>query len=156
MLNKIEAMKYQGPYAGTPYLMFSTDGTPLDTWLQEHTGDQTYVGLIPALTELTDERQLKVAWERIIPTSRSPIAPILICPDDLDFWCTTVVAEICKENEEEVCWRRLGFNTTPPYHPEDLGTAVRWIEGVGPLRFGRAEYILCIEQFRIGIQGHAS
>ncbi len=156
MMNKIEAVQHQSKHASASYLMFAIDGMPLDIWLQERTGDRAYLGLVPSLTELTDERELEVAWERIIPASSSQIAPILICPDDLDFWCTVVVAEISKDNEEEICWRRLGLNLTKPYRAEDLGADVDWIERIGPLRFGWAEYISCIEQFRMEIQGHAS
>jgi hypothetical protein len=156
MINKIEAVKYQTKHADAAHLVFAIDGMPLDVWLQEHLGDQEYIGLVPALTWLRDERKLAVAWERIIPCISSQVAPILVCPDDQDFSCTVVVAEICKENEEEICWRRLGIDmtTAPAGHPEELGTTVEWIKGVGPLRFRLAEYIACIEQFKLETQGH--
>lgn len=153
MINKIEAVKYQSKYAKTAHLVFAIDGIPLDVWLQDHAGDQNYIGLVPALTWLSDERELEVAWRRIIPFRNSQVAPILICPDDADFSCTVVVAEVCKEGEEVICWRRLGIDMTTTHNPEELGATVEWIKQIGILRFGLAEYMSCIEQFKLEIQG---
>jgi len=70
-----------------------------------------------------------------------------MCPDDCDFSCTTVVAEI-KRTDDKVEWKRLGTNTSPTNKSvEKMGQEVSWFPGL-QFSFDTNDYLDCIERFK--------
>ena len=78
------------------FLNVEIDGYWLDEKLDQLYPNNFYKGLIPTLLfALEIEAEKEVVWERILPKEKSTsICPILMCPDDCDFSCTIIVAEI--------------------------------------------------------------
>jgi hypothetical protein len=100
-------------------------------------------GLVPAwLGWLTDKGERELVRERMWPrVGERWIVPLLVCPDDLDFSCTLVVAEV-SSTEEEVTWERIGLDTRSSLEVSE----VDWL-AVAPQRFQRGEYLECVESF---------
>jgi len=146
-MNRIEANLVRSEFVPEPHLAILIDGEPLDRLLDSFCSG--LLGLIPAwLDWMYDAAEQRVAHDRMrLPSDGHIIAPVLICPDDLDFSCTTVVAEV-RATETFVEWTRLGLNRTESSDPEEIGGDVGWLEGVGPMRFPRAEYESCVDAFR--------
>jgi hypothetical protein len=74
-----------------------------------------------------------------------------MCPDDLDLWCTVVVAEVVRE-VSVVWWRRIGLDATEAKSgdmPRGIGSRVDWIDELGPFCFETAEYERCLAAFGI-------
>ncbi len=123
---------------------------PKSTW------EFDYEGSIPTLLdvfydEIPDNAKAKqVVWERINTVGETPvIAPLLMCPDDLDFYCFVVVAEI-RCVGDTVRWERIGLDDLENrgIQPETLGEKVLWFDYIPPLVFPKEEYFECIETFR--------
>src|SRR6185436_9122893 len=106
-------------------------GLPLDFHVDRAYPDGDLTGLIPSLLGWFHRKEDGVVpWKCILPgIGCTSIAPILICPDDLDYSCTTIVVEIAAE-EEEIRWERFGFDASPPR--ELVCTWVRWIPEQAP------------------------
>lgn len=148
IVTKIQARECRTKYASKPHLAFFLDGEPLDVWLSNQVANDGYLGLVPALTWLNDPEEKSVAWERIFPSvgGRS-VAPILVCPDDQDYSCTVIVAEIVVD-ASYVHWQRLGLDQSKMNRAEDVGTNVAWFEGLGALSFDKEKYEICLKAFR--------
>ena len=75
------------------------------------------------------------------------IAPVLMCPDDLDFWCTLVVAEITR-TPARACWTRLGFSLAGNLElPEGVANGVKWAERPIHWEFALDEYQAVFDAF---------
>jgi hypothetical protein len=152
-----------GPAPGTdalreehvdPYLDITIDGRWLEQIIAELFSDTHYRGLVPCLlpwqsgppAEATIEA--RIARERFLPhVGMTAIAPVLMCPDDLDFFCTLVVAAI-RNTGATVEWRRIGSDTTDPSRlPEHVGESVRWVDGFTGWSFDLAEYVTVFEAY---------
>jgi len=133
-------------YGPAPELVITVDGVALDVLLAEQLGIEDLRGLVPALSSLEDAGELSVALERFRSegTERTN-APVLVCPDDLDFSCSVVIAEI-ERSEGWVTWNRLGLDASPPAERR-VGDKVDWFAGIGPWRFPRGEYESCFNAF---------
>ncbi|MGV3525525.1 MAG: hypothetical protein ACO1RX_14940 [Candidatus Sericytochromatia bacterium] len=146
-MKQIAALMHHPEHAKRPYLTLALDGVALDEWIYAQTGCDYYWGLAPALSWLENKAEESVAWQRILPLAGcTSLAPVLVCPDDQHFGCTTVVAEVVHEGER-VVWRRLGLDRSPCEQPDDIGSQVEWFEGVEPLVFAKADYLACLERF---------
>ena len=77
--------------------------------------------------------------------------PILMCPDDCDFSCILIIAEI-ENTGSTVKWNKIGVDKMKEYEAEKIGTTVKWFEKVEPLEFGIAEYKSMIEEFKVHFQ----
>src|SRR5215469_15633777 len=134
--NRIEAIKGRTEYLGS-HLVIAVDGLPLDQRLHAaFPSDRFLEGLVPTLLGWHfDEWEQTVTWERILPeVGSTAIAPVLMCPDDLDLYCTLLVAEVLVE-PETVRWNRLGLDRS-----EDRRVAmatIEWFPGIGPYTFPR-------------------
>lgn len=119
----------------------------LDEWLYTQTGCEHYWGLAPALSWLEDKAEESVAWQRILPlVGCTGLAPVLVCPDDQHFACTTVVAEVVNQGET-IVWQRLGLDRSPCESADDIASKVEWFSGLEPLVFAKADYLACLERF---------
>src|SRR5690554_7532109 len=74
-----------------------------------------------------------------------------MCPDDNDFSCTLIVAEI-KNCGNTIQWKRLGLDQTQEWNAEKAGTKVLWLDKFPELNFDKAEYLQTIETFKRQIE----
>ena len=148
-MNRIEACVANSQYSNAPHLNFVVDGVPLQTRLDTVAPHRQLAGLIPTLLDcLYDATDRALVWDRILPQQGNCThAPILMCPDDCDLWCTVIIAEAYLENQT-VWWHRLGIDLTRRDVPADVGTNVEWINGIGPFAFSLSDYQRCIASFR--------
>jgi hypothetical protein len=96
------------------------------------------------------ENEFQVVWERILPIDiLSSIAPILMCPDDLDFSCSLVVAKV-QITDQTVIWEKIGFDNTNEsvINPNTVGQEVIWFDTVNEFQFNLNQYMECINTFR--------
>lgn len=130
--------------------MLFVDNIQLDEYLQKLTTDNELVGLVPTLLDWAyREEERKIIWDRILPADgQTSICPILMCPDDLDFGCDIVVAEI-KRDKELVYWNRFGEDNTLNrfLFPDKLGNTVNWFGNGRQLTFSLTDYRECLATF---------
>ncbi len=124
---EISVAMYQSQFSNAPHPVLTIDGISLDVWLNMKTTEQDVLDLVPAQDWLSDRKDLVLAWQRITPNAEthSTIVPLLICPDDLDFYCTVVVVEQ-EVTDGQVIWHRFGFASDMP--GEQFGTSVTWFK----------------------------
>ena len=149
-MNSIEAVLRVSSFDEEESLMILIDGTPLDTLLSAASPDDQLEGLVPALLPLTaDDQDQSLVWSRFLPADEVRVrAPVLVCPEHRDLFCTTIVAEV-RVVGNQVEWRRVGIDDTPEEDLPDLvGQDVYWIPEVGPYVFDRAEYQRLVTAFR--------
>lgn len=139
----IRAAAYQSKFAAEPHLNLWLGAEPIQEWLHRLVPDAGVDGLVPAwLGWLTDEGEWQLVRERMWPqVGEQWIVPLLVCPDDLDFACTLVVAEV-SSTDAEVTWERIGLDTEGTLEPSQ----VNWF-GIAPQRFQRGEYLACVGDF---------
>jgi hypothetical protein len=152
-MNRLQVIEAPSKYVEAPHLVLVVDGTPLDQLLDVAHPGYHLLGLVPALLDwLSDAEERRLVRERILPTIGSTaIAPLLMCPDDLDLWCTVAVAEVVRE-APVVWWQRIGLDAPkakPGDMPRAMGGRVDWIDGLGPFCFETAEYERCLAAFGI-------
>ena len=127
--------------------MFFVDEKPLDILLHEHYPKYRFIGLIPAIVHVDDPKDREFAKTSIFHDyGDKTISPILICPDDLDFDCTTIVVDVEVENNC-IIWHRVGVlnvsgDRNPPFREED----VEWFDRLGPYQFDFRSYEKCISR----------
>jgi hypothetical protein len=149
-MNKIKAAvdtsEYEDQYN---FLNFRIDGFWLDEKLEEVYRGAGYKGLVPTLLfSLEGEEEKEVVWERILPaTGEITICPLLMCPDDCNFSCTLIVAEI--ENwGDSIKWNRLGIDKSASSEPGKAGFKVDWFYKVGAMEFSFEEYVEMLQAFK--------
>ena len=138
-MNRIQAIRATSKFATEPHLIIAVDCVPLDVALGVE-------GLVSSLLGWfhNDEDSL-IPWQRILPkVGCTGYAPVLICPDDLDFSCGVVMAEVVAE-PDVIRWDRLGFDATSN---GAVGSCIEWKPSWGPYRFSRAEYEACLADFK--------
>lgn len=84
----------------------------LEEWasgFDEQTMDyvKTFSDLCPAWTKGLDwYGDVRFVWKLI--EQETAVLPVLLCPDDLDFSCIVIVAEV-EKTKDFVCWKRIGY-----------------------------------------------
>ena len=148
-MNSIKAITDKSEYGYGNYLNYSIDGYWLDEKLEELYPGNFYGGTVPTLIfgmELKEEE--RVVWQRILPEEGTAInCPILMCPDDNDFSCTLIIAEILS-GKKTIKWSRLGIDRTTDYDPDKVGSSVEWFEGNLSFEFLRTDYLLMLDVFK--------
>ncbi len=148
-MNEILAKSYQSKYADTPHLTIQVDGKPLDVLLDEQYSGRNLLGLVPTLLNwLVDPKEQRVVWDRV--ESISPqVVPILMCPDDVDLWCTVIVIEIAK-TDSVVKWLSVGLDMGDGENmPDSIGSDVDWFDGLEPLEFRLSDYEKFVTAFKM-------
>lgn len=98
VMNTISTIVSKPKFASTEQPVLAIDGVPVYQWVKSQIfdsdgNDDTHT-LVPAQTWLYDEDESRIAWELLEPTHEgSTVAPLLVCPDDMDLNCTVVVVE---------------------------------------------------------------
>lgn len=136
-MNRREAIRAARAYIEQPHRVIALHGLPLDQILHAARPDVNLLELVPTLLDWLDnpdEREL--VWRRIFPAiSSREHALALMCPDDLDRWCSIVVTEVIVE-QRVIVWHRPGVEvltvSSPEGMPESAGTGVEWREGPVP------------------------
>lgn len=116
-MNKIEIKKHKGCSANAYETeMFFIDGKPLYEYIIEWYKLQN---CLPEDIPFAPVDMLDITWTneydfegdarfmKYILEKDSAITPILSCPDDFDFSCIIIVAEVMKY-DKSVVWKRLG------------------------------------------------
>jgi len=149
-MNKIQGILDISDYEGNyECINFFIDDYWLDEKLDQLYPDHMYKGLIPTLSYwMNREDERDVVWNRIMPNeNETAVCPILMCPDDLDFSCTIIVAEI-QNYGSFIKWKKLGINESTDWEAEKVGSKVRWFDDFPELNFDKADYIKMLENFK--------
>ncbi len=149
-MNSIKGLLDKSDYEGYyDCINFYIDDYWLDEKLDELYPGSVYKGLIPTLVYWLDrESENKVVWERILPIENEiSVCPILMCPDDCDFSCTLIVAEI-QNYGEFIQWKRLGIDETRDWDAERAGTKVKWFDHFKEVNFRITDYLEMIDEFK--------
>ena len=85
---------------------------------------------------MTVEKEKELVKERYKSNRYREILPILMCPDDCDFSCTIIVAEVVKDSEF-VTWERIGVNVKGL---AEIDLEVNWLDKLPRMSFRRSEY----------------
>ena len=152
-MNKIETEKdkfdFNPPYGGNEFLKIKIDGEWVDKKLNNLYPNNFIDGTISTLSyRLESDKEEKIVWERFLPAENtSVIAPILMCPDDCDFECTLIVAEI-ENSENKIRWKRIGIDRSETYsNRENVGSKVKWLIPINNFEFKLSEYQKVISDF---------
>ena len=106
-MNSIEAIETVS--YNRKILSINIDGKPLDQLLCDLTNDLFYRDLWSAWLLNDDDNDSKYIWT-LLDERRSCNLPILLCPDDMDFWCTVIVAKV-SYTKDTVVWDNIGIVT---------------------------------------------
>lgn len=124
------------------YIDLTIDEIFLDEYLEKLYPGFEIRGLVPpGAGWLSDPEDELIFWERILPpVNETRVAPILICPDDQDYSCSTVVALI-ERTQEKIRWSRFGFDRSKdqPYR-KTLGIDVDWFTPSFEFEFDSIQY----------------
>ncbi|MBM9500259.1 hypothetical protein JWG44_08355 [Leptospira sp. 201903071] len=149
-MNRIEAVYHHSLYAAGEHLDIRIDGEILASLLNRKFPKLQLDGLVPTLSNwLSDEEERKIVWQRILPSvGESVVAPILMCPDDCDFFCTLILAEI-ERRDDLIFWKRFGldesdFDISCLSH---IGSKVNWFTGLEEYRFPIKDYVSFLNRF---------
>ena len=146
-MNRIEAIRARSKYVPDPHLIITVDGEPLDELLDAALPGSNLSGLVSSLLGwFHKDEDTIIPWQRILPeVGCTGYAPILICPDDLDYSCGVVMVEVVAE-PDMIRWERFGFDAT---RGGAVGSCIRWIPEFGrSYCFSRSDYERCLTAFR--------
>ncbi|MGO4709994.1 hypothetical protein AB4Y90_12935 [Chryseobacterium sp. 2TAF14] len=149
-MNKIEGILDKSDYNHYwDFINYQIDGSFLDEMLEELYPNNMFKGLIPTLVywmERDDEKA--VVWKRILPIeNETTICPILMCPDDNDFSCTLIVAEITNCGNT-ILWKKIGIDKTNEWEAEKVGSIVEWFDKLPQLEFQKQDYLKMLDIFK--------
>jgi hypothetical protein len=147
-MNQIEA-RYDVLDNGVKFLNIYIDGKSLDSIIHDYYPDKTYKGLVPTLLDwLHDAKERQVVWERVFSDSEIPnVVPILMCPDDVDLWCTVIDVEVLKDGNF-VKWFRVGIDKSGTDNlPYSIGSDVQWLDKIPTFQFEKTEYLDFVQTF---------
>lgn len=148
-INSLTVKQGKSKYCPDEHLILFLDGIPLDFFLCEKFPKLNLEGLVPTFLNWMDVSENEVIWKRCLPKQGEIVrVPILMCPDDLDFYCTIIIAETMADHDS-IFWKRLGIDASKIKISESVGEKVKWFKNVGPFHFDREAYIECLEKFRI-------
>jgi len=158
-MDKIEVVesKLSFPeYEGREILFVHINGERLDEYISGYVS-RNYLGLISPWLDLYDDEcessveEKNFVWKQTELGVDEKILPILLCPDDFDFSCTVIVAEVVN-NKDTVVWSRIGVDISK-FNPNGdgvfkyIGSTIEWFNNIRPLIFCKNEYTSCIDVF---------
>lgn len=116
MINQIELSEVPTTY-GYSRINWRIDGIPLPQYLTEWSAafpDDKSMELMKPFEDLCPAWNTNLEWEgdvrfvwKVIALEQA-VLPLLLCPDDLDFTCIVIVAEV-KKDRDFVYWDRIGY-----------------------------------------------
>lgn len=88
------------------------DGTPIDILLHDLYPDRLFLGLVPTNVDWLDSNEeIECVSSRFQSDQNHINLPILMCPDDCDFSCIIIVAEVIRYGEV-IPWNRIGIDNS--------------------------------------------
>lgn len=125
----------------TPFWGLNIDDKPLDEYFEYAFPGNEILGLIPVCSGwLTNKDDEEYFWKMILPPIRSKTTcPILICPDDQDYSCTTIIAEIHNAGDC-INWCKIGISLSDGRNYEEFEKMTKWLEMKFSIRFTHSEY----------------
>ena len=131
------------------FMNIKIDGKWIDEHLDSIYPGNMYKGLIPTLLyAMEQENERDVVWKRIKPANgQTAICPILMCPDDCDFSCTIIVAEI-KNEENKIKWMRMGLDVNKRFGAQYVGSDVKWFDQIPQKEFKMSAYDKLLSNFK--------
>ena len=148
-MNKIEAILVKHNFENYyDFLNIRIDDYWLDEKLEELYPNEIYKGILPTLCGLNEEKETEIVLNRILPKlNENTVCPIFMCPDDCDFSCTLVVAEIYNKGSV-IEWKRIGIDVTQDLDINQIGSDVEWFNKFSSLSFEKNQYIEMLKDFR--------
>ncbi|MBK5720348.1 hypothetical protein JGH11_05645 [Dysgonomonas sp. Marseille-P4677] len=142
---KIDKSDYQEDWL---YPNYYIDNFWLDEKLDKLYPDNLYKGLIPTLLYGLINQEEKIVWETILPNKGEiTICPILMCPDDYDFSCTLIVAEI-ENHGSFIQWKQIGVDKQTKWFDDEIKYDIVWFSNFQSLNFELDDYQNMIQHFR--------
>lgn len=145
-MNTIKVEIDKSEYGAGDFANYRIDNFWLDEKLEE-----LYPGIggtIPTLLfgmEIPKEKE--IVQKRILPNNNeTTICPILMCPDDCDFSCTLIVAEI-QNCGDIIKWNKIGLDKTTDFDAEKVGSEVEWFDKIDGFEFTKIEYDQMLSEF---------
>ena len=135
------------------YPDIAIDGIFLDERLDQMYPGKNIRGLVPPFSGwLSDPDNELILWDRVLPPpGEIAVLPLLICPDDQDYDCLTIVTKVSIVGDH-VQWQDFGFDHSYEcMKPEMIGTAVEWFPHKDRFLFSLQEYREAIECLRSGV-----
>lgn len=129
-----------------PHRCFFLNGQRLDMLLAQMSGHSRVEGLVPTLlpwSPFPEERD--ISWSRILPENGVQlVAPLLMCPSDMDFECELVVVELISL-KDTITWLRFGWNRSAVFDDSGyarglVGQKVEWFDGLRAFVFDKTCY----------------
>ncbi|WP_196889817.1 hypothetical protein [Aureivirga sp. CE67] len=148
-LNKISKRKEFNQFSKEYYYELEVDGKLLEDFINEQ-NPEIKKGLVPTLLNwLSDESERKVVWKRVLPKiGEKEKLPILMCSEDIDFWCTLIIVEV-ETDENYIYWNRFGLEDSDTTNPEEIAENVNWFENVNKMKFRRENYLKVLNEFKL-------
>ncbi|MBU3012300.1 hypothetical protein KO506_12865 [Polaribacter vadi] len=148
-MNTIKVEIDKSEYNADDFANYRIDNFWLDEKLEELYPEKFYGGTIPTLLfgmEIPKEKE--VVHKRILPNENEiSICPILMCPDDCDFSCTLIVAEI-QNCGNIIKWNKIGIDRTTEFEAEKVGSKVEWFDKLNGFEFTKIEYDQMLAEFK--------
>ena len=148
-MNTIKVEIDKSEYGADDFANYRIDNYWLDEKLEELYPGNFYGGTIPTLLfgmEIPKEKE--VVQKRILPNeNETSICPILMCPDDCDFSCTLIVAEI-KNCGNTIKWNKIGIDKTTEFDAEKVGSKVEWFDKLNGFEFSKVDYDQMLAEFK--------
>ncbi|MFC7445291.1 hypothetical protein C7H62_0505 [Mesoflavibacter sp. HG96] len=148
-MNTIKVEIDKSEYGADDFANYRIDNYWLDEKLEELYPGKFYRGTIPTLLlgmEIPKEKE--IVQKRILPNeNETSICPILMCPDDCDFSCTLIVAEI-KNCGNTIKWNKIGIDKTTEFDAEKVGSRVEWFDKLNGFEFSKVDYDQMLAEFK--------
>ena len=147
-MNRICFGLVENEFFSDPVESMLVDGEPLANLVARCAPTSGYTSLVSSLlpprgTFMTPDEVTRIR-STILPSEGAvEVAPILICPDDLDLSCSVVVVQI-ERIADRVLWRKIGAEVGPSGEGSE---DVDWWQEVGPFSFALSEYQECLAAF---------
>jgi hypothetical protein len=152
-MNRISFGLVENEFFREPVESMIVDGEPLADLIGRSAPRSGYTNLVSALlppsdTFLTPAEAARIRSTILPPEGGVEVAPVLICPDDLDLSCSVIVVQI-ERIAGSVIWRQVGveLGKLVELHGGMQTPTVEWWQGVGPFSFSLAEYEACLAAF---------
>ncbi len=152
-MNSIKAIFDKSDYEiYDDFLNIKIDDYWLDEMIDSLYPQNSFKGLIPTLLpQLENQSEKDIILNRILPSvGQKTICPILMCPDDCDFSCTLIIAEI-ENTGQTIKWNKLGINKSQELEPKLIGSSVDWFDKISPVEFELTAYHNFLNKFNISI-----
>ncbi len=153
--NRISTKTYLNPFTNRNLYLIEIDGKSLEDIILE-SQETILKGLVPTLLNwLDDPEERKVVWKRVLPPNGSTTRlPILMCSEDVDFWCTLIMVEV-ECNDQYVIWKRFGLENSAAEAPDEIGKSVKWFDDISSMCFERDEFEKVVNRFRDNLSDDA-